>query len=121
MNERQPLRSEDITPKKTRRKRQPEVGEEISPKKARRKRQTEIVDEKIVYGEERRHHKTRRRRDVSGALLEEGDGRKLRGMRGGARYPDQEQEELDEASRQKRKRLCKVFFSIFFWKILIRV
>ena len=59
------------------------------------------MDERIVVEKSRKQHKRKKRRVVSGALLEEGDSRRLRGMRGGEKYEDSE----DEA-RFKKKRLC---------------
>lgn len=50
----------------------------------------------------RKQHKRKKRRVVSGALLEEGDSGRLRGLRGGDRYEDS-----DEA-RFKKKRLCRL-------------
>jgi glucan 1,3-beta-glucosidase len=58
-----------------------------------------VVDEKIVVERSRKQHKRKKRRVVSGALLEEGDGEKLRGLRGGARY---EKEYRKEESRKKK-------------------
>jgi glucan 1,3-beta-glucosidase len=76
---------------------------DVTPKKARRKRQREVIDEKIVVERNRIQHKRKKRRVVSGALLEEGDGGRLRGLRGGDKYADSE----DEA-RFKKKRLCRL-------------
>lgn len=77
---------------------------EVTPTKPRRKRQhREVVEEKIVV-EKRRQHKRKKRRVVSGALLEEGDSSRLKGIRGGARY---EKDEYDsEEGGGKKKRLC---------------
>ena len=76
---------------------------EVTPKKTRRKRHREVIDEKIVV-EKRRDHKRRKRRVVSGALLEEGDSSRLKGLRGGERY----EKEYDEDDGRKRKRLCRL-------------
>lgn len=86
LNQQRPYREEEITPKKTRRRGQ------------------ESIDEVIVI-ENRRRHKRKKRRVVSGALLEEGDGQTLRGLRGGERY--NEKDNYDEGAR--RKKLCEIF------------
>ncbi|KAF8852067.1 glycoside hydrolase [Acephala macrosclerotiorum] len=75
---------------------QPERAE-TPPKKTRRKRPREIiVDEKIeVVESPRREHKERKRKSrrvVSGALLEEGDGRTLRNIKSGEKYDRYEQD-----------------------------
>jgi glucan 1,3-beta-glucosidase len=78
------------------------AAKEVTPKKTRRKRHREVPDEKFVV-EKRRQHKRKKRRVVSGAMLEEGDGPRLRGLRGGARYD--EKGEYDSGKRKKR--LCR--------------
>jgi hypothetical protein len=78
---------------------------EVTPKKTQRKRHREVIDEKTVV-EKRRDHKRRKRRVVSGALLEEGDGSRLKGLRGGERY---EKEYDEEDDGRKRKRLGRLF------------
>lgn len=82
------------------------LEEEITPRKERRKRRREYIDEKIVVEKTRRrhHHKRRRRRDVSGALLEEGNGPRLRGIRGGDAYEDRG----DEMTSKMKKRICEL-------------
>ena len=60
------------------------------------------MEEKIVYERSRRDHKRKKRRVVSGALLEEGKSQKLRGLRGGYRSEDG-----TDAGGTKKKRLCK--------------
>jgi glucan 1,3-beta-glucosidase len=75
-------------------------AEEVAPKKTRRKRHREIVDEKLTVEKSQRRHKRKKRRVVSGALLEEGDGYRLRELRGGDKY-----EEYDDGKRKKR--LCR--------------
>ena len=77
--------------------------QEITPTKTRRKGHHEVVDEKIVVERSRRQHKRKKRRVVSGALLEEGHGSRLRGIRGGDRY---EKEDYEDNVRRNRKRLC---------------
>lgn len=42
-----------------------------------------MIEEDEIIVRSQRHRRKRRRREVSGALLEEGDGRTLRGLRGG--------------------------------------
>lgn len=71
---------------------------EVTPKRARPKRQREEFDEKLVVERTRRHHRKRRRRVVSGALLEEGEGRRLR--------RDDIFEPSPDLSKRK-KRICK--------------
>jgi len=80
---------------------------ELRPKKTRRTRPRELVNEKayVRVEEKRRSHQKRRRRDVSGALLEEGDGRRLRGLRG-LRGGD-DYEEQNEGMSKKKKRVCE--------------
>lgn len=77
--------------------------QEIRTKRTRRKREHEYINEKpVVVERERRHRKERSRRVVSGALLEEGNGRRLRSIRGGGdRY-----ERADDNGKRK-KRICK--------------
>ena len=82
--------------------------QEVTPKKARRKRQREVIDEKIVIERSRKQHKRKKRRVVSGALLEEGDSGRLRGIRGGEKYVDSEDE-----LRFRKKRLCRLPSRIF--------
>lgn len=67
-----------------------------------------MVDEKIVVERSRRQHKRKKRRVVSGALLEEGNGRTLRGIRGGDRYEKDEYDE--EGSGNRKKKIC-MFYS----------
>jgi glucan 1,3-beta-glucosidase len=79
---------------------QPGRAVEVTPQKKRRKRHREVVDEKLVIEKSRRHHKRKKRRVVSGALLEEGDSYRLKGLRGGEKYED-----FDDSRRKKR--LCR--------------
>ncbi|KAL5318604.1 hypothetical protein ACEPPN_013667 [Leptodophora sp. 'Broadleaf-Isolate-01'] len=75
---------------------------EVTPTKPRRKRQhREVVEEKIVV-EKRRQHKRKKRRVVSGALLEEGDSSRLKGIRGGARYEKDEYDSEEGGGKKKR-------------------
>lgn len=74
--------------------------QEVTPKKTRRRRQE--TDEEILVIEKRRKHKRKKRRVVSGALLEEGDGPALRGLRGGDRY-----HEKDNYDDGRRRKLCR--------------
>jgi glucan 1,3-beta-glucosidase len=57
-----------------------------------------------VIENNKKQHKRKKRRVVSGALLEEGDSRRLRGLRGGERYDRYEKVEYDNGKRKKR--LC---------------
>lgn len=84
---------------------QPARAEEVTPQKKRRRRHREIVDEKLVVEKSRRQHKRKKRRVVSGALLEEGDSRGVKGLRGGNKYEDYKYEEYDNSRRKKR--LCR--------------
>jgi glucan 1,3-beta-glucosidase len=86
---------------------------EVTPQKERRSRHRDITDEREVRVEKsRRQHKRKKRRVVSGALLEEGDSEKLKGIRGGergGRYDRYDQDETDEqvaGSKKKKKMLC---------------
>ena len=83
------------------------ASREVTPKKISNKGQREVLDEKIVVERSRKQHKRKKRRVVSGALLEEGDSKRLRGIRGGDRYDDREEE-----ARFKKKRLCRLLFRI---------
>lgn len=75
--------------------------QEIAHQKLRRKEEREIVQEKLHVDKARRHHRKRRRRVVSGALLEEGRGHRLRGIRGGYDYPRKN-------NRRSKKWICKI-------------
>jgi len=72
----------------------------VTPKKTKRKRPREVVDEKIVIEKSRKQHKKKKRRVVSGALLEEGNSRRLKGLRGGD--GSYENEYRDDGSRKKK-------------------
>ncbi|RFU32771.1 hypothetical protein B7463_g3530, partial [Scytalidium lignicola] len=76
---------------------------EITAKKTRRRHHREVVNEKVVIEKARKPHKRKKSRLVSGALLEEGDGGKLRGLRGGV-IEEKNQYEVDDTSK-KRKRI----------------
>lgn len=91
----------------------PARSEEITPKKTRRKRHRDIVEEKVEIEQPRRQHKRKKRRVVSGALLEEGDGKKLRGLRGGATYDGYEKADYEFDTGKRKKRLC--MFPFGFW------
>jgi glucan 1,3-beta-glucosidase len=58
-----------------------------------------------VVEKSRRQHKRKKRRVVSGALLEEGDSRRLKGLRGGEKYEEYKYEEYENGKRKKR--LCR--------------
>ena len=64
-----------------------------------------MVDEKIVVERSRKQHKRKKRRVVSGALLEEGDSKRLRGLRGG--YDRYEKDDYDNDTGKRKKRLCR--------------
>ncbi|RDL37190.1 (Trans)glycosidase [Venustampulla echinocandica] len=83
-------------------------AEETTPKKPRRKRHREVVDEKIVVERSRRQHKRKKRRVVSGALLEEGEGPRLKGLRGGHKNND----EHSSGKKKKKQRLCGLPFEL---------
>ncbi|KUJ23009.1 glycoside hydrolase [Mollisia scopiformis] len=106
----------------------PVQTEEITPKKTRRKRPREFEDERVVVVEKsRREHKRKSRRAVSGVLLEEGDGRTLRGMRGGDRrdkydrYDRYEKDESYEEEPPKSKRKWLIIGGIVVLLIVIIV
>ncbi len=76
--------------------------QEVRTKRTRRRREHEFINEKpLVVERERRHRRERNRRVVSGALLEEGNGRRLRSIRGGDRY------ETGADVGKRKKRICK--------------
>lgn len=52
----------------------------------------------------RKQHKRKKRRVVSGVLLEEGESKRLRGLRGGDRSYDEEEEYLQA---KQKKRVCE--------------
>lgn len=86
--------------------------DEIRSKRKRRRREHEFINEKpVVVERERRHRKERSRRVVSGALLEEGDGRRLRSIRGGDRYERREDRyEREDDIGKRKKTICKYRF-----------
>jgi len=78
------------------------------PHRAKRKRHVEVPDEKFVV-EKRRQQKKKKRRVVSGAMLEEGDGERLRGIRGGRGDYNEKQEY--RADERQRKKICMSSFN----------
>lgn len=76
---------------------------EITPK-SRQKRERGVYEERYIVERSRKQHKRKKRRVVSGALLEEAEGEKLRGLRGGT-Y-NYEKNDKEEAFFKRRKRLC---------------
>jgi len=82
--------------------------QDLTPKKTRRKQHREVVDEKIVIERSRRQHKRKKRRVVSGALLEEGNGKTLRGIRGGHGYEKGDYD--NEGSGNRKKKICTFYF-----------
>lgn len=115
LNQHGPIRAEERTPKKTRRKRPREYDDDrervLVTEKTRKqhKRRTYNDETEVVVEKSRREHKRKSRRAVSGVLLEEGDGRTLRGIRGGERdrYDRYEKEVYEEPPNKKRK--CTLF------------
>jgi hypothetical protein len=95
-----------VTPKKNRQKREREDYEK-SYTEERRERYLEERRERYVEERSRRQHKERKRRVVSGALLEEAQGEKLRGLRGGT-YNHEKVDEEEENFLKRRKRLCSL-------------
>ena len=83
---------------------------EATPKKIRQKRERKVYEERDVVERSRKQHKRKKRRVVSGALLEEAEGEKLRGLRGGT-Y-NYEKDEAEEAFLRRRKRLCLLLASL---------
>ncbi|CAG8956506.1 hypothetical protein HYFRA_00003893 [Hymenoscyphus fraxineus] len=78
---------------------------ETAPRKPRKKKRIEVVDERSGGDRDRsrKQHKRKKRRVVSGALLEEGDSRKLKGLRGGkGGYEDNSS---DAGAKKKKKML----------------
>ncbi|KAH8819011.1 exo-beta-1,3-glucanase [Xylogone sp. PMI_703] len=79
--------------------------EEMATRRMRRKRNREVVDENLTTEREKRPHRRRKNRIVSGSLLEEGESAKLRGLRGGGIIQEEDQYEAEERSRKKKKRI----------------
>ncbi|KAJ5051871.1 uncharacterized protein L3040_001634 [Drepanopeziza brunnea f. sp. 'multigermtubi'] len=94
------------------------AAEEVTPTKPRRKRHREVRDETVVV-EKRRQRKRRKGRVVSGALLEEGNSSKLRGLRGGAR--SEKDEEYEDRAGGKRKKWIWVGVGLIILIIIIIV
>jgi glucan 1,3-beta-glucosidase len=69
-----------------------------------RRREYEYGDDVIVVEKAKRSRKKHKRRVVSGALLEEGDGQRLRGLRGG---DYNEKRRKSERPKKSKKKLCK--------------
>jgi hypothetical protein len=96
---------------------QKSVEPEVRPQKPRRKPDREFgearidVEERTYIEEQKMHKKKRRRRDVSGALLEEGNSKTLKGLRGGdideVIYEKYEKFDEDAGMSKKKKKLCK--------------
>ena len=83
--------------------------------RAKRKRRVEVPDETFVV-EKRRQYKKKKRRVVSGAMLEEGDGNRLRGIRGGRGDYDEKHELKGDEGR--RKKIC---MSVFIVCVLLKL
>lgn len=98
--------SADALAKLDRLNRYPPKPAEVTPQKTRRKRHREIADEKVVVEQTRGQHKRKKRREVSGALLEEGEGKTLRGIRGGDKYDRYEKADYEVKNGKRKKRLC---------------
>lgn len=81
--------------------------DEYAARKPRRRQNREIINEKVVIERARKPHKRRKSRIVSGALLEEGEAAKLRGLRGGYVSEKRKHEDEDEVIRKKKKRICE--------------
>jgi glucan 1,3-beta-glucosidase len=86
---------------------------EVTPKKARRKRHYEVTEAKMVVERPRRQHKRKKRRVVSGAMLEEGKSEKLRGLRGGASGYKEDRYEEELGDGKKKKQLCELYSTSF--------
>jgi glucan 1,3-beta-glucosidase len=97
---------------------------EVTPKKERRQRPREVVDERVVVEKSRKSHKRKKRRVVSGELLEEGEGARVRGLRGGVDrrerlreedydryYEKYEKQEERPTAWSKKKKLCRRSFT----------
>ncbi|KAK2627902.1 hypothetical protein QTJ16_002548 [Diplocarpon rosae] len=94
---------------------------EITPTKPRRKRHREVVEEKVVREKRREHRKRKKRRVVSGALLEEGNSSKLKGLRGGARYEKDEDEDVGRGGGKKKKKWIWISIALIIVTIIIVV
>jgi glucan 1,3-beta-glucosidase len=83
---------------------QPSREPEVTPKKNRQKRERVISEEKFIVERTRKQHKRKKRRVVSGALLEEAEGEKLRSLRAGT----YNYEKVDGGGSflKRKKRLC---------------
>jgi glucan 1,3-beta-glucosidase len=86
---------------------------EITPKKSRQKRERVVSNEKYVAERSMKHEKRKKRRVVSGALLEEAEGEKLRGLRGGA-YNYYEKVDERDSFFKRNKRLCLFPLAILY-------
>jgi glucan 1,3-beta-glucosidase len=80
------------------------IREESTPTKPRKKRPREIIDEKVFIERTRKQHK-KKRRVVSGALLEEGSSSKLKGLRGGDNYDKDSND-----GKWNKKRICEFYY-----------
>jgi len=78
--------------------------DDVQIPKTRKKRHRELPDERFVV-EKRKAHKRKKRRVVSGAMMEEGNGPELRGIRGGDRYDEKHGYEDNGGGRKKK--LCE--------------
>lgn len=125
-------RSAEVTPKKERRqrvrdtprgvderRRRPRDDADASDERRWRRRAREAALEEIVVVEDDwRSHKRKKRRVVSGALLEEGDSVKLKGLRGGSRRDRDREDRYSKYEKQveepggwtKKKKLCEFEF-----------
>ncbi|KAG9248042.1 beta-glucosidase 6 [Calycina marina] len=98
--------------------------EDIRPKRTRRKQNRDVVDEKIIVERSPRQHKRKKRRVVSGAILEEGNSRALRGIRGGAGYEKEaydDNSDNDAVGGRKKKILIGIGIFILLLAIIIPV
>ena len=81
------------------------------PERAKRKKKVEVPDERFVV-DKRRQQKKKKRRVVSGAMLEEGDGERLRGIRGGrGNYDEKREYTQDGGGGKKKKKICMIINS----------
>lgn len=75
--------------------------------RAKRKHNADISDERFIVEKSRQQKKKRNQRVVSGAMLEEGDGARLRGIRGGRGEYDEKRDYQDE-NASKKKKICEL-------------
>ncbi|KAI9743056.1 MAG: hypothetical protein M1818_003351 [Claussenomyces sp. TS43310] len=84
-----------------------------------KRRRYHEVPEETITPEKRRRHRKRRRRVVSGSLLEEGESKRLKGLRGGAGYDDPYQGRYEDEDVRKRRKKIYVAIGVFILLLAI--